>query len=70
MCKNGRIWRWVDHTVGHSTLKVPSIKFNNNYYYIYYNNYDSELFRRNLGKKMASIIFYKNDKSFFDLQYL
>ena len=20
MCKNGRIWRWVDHTVGHSTL--------------------------------------------------
>ena len=22
MCKNGRIWRWVDHTVGHSTLSV------------------------------------------------
>ena len=22
MCKNGRIWRWVDHTVGHSTLIV------------------------------------------------
>ena len=22
MCKNGRIWRWVDHTVGHSTLKI------------------------------------------------
>ena len=21
MCKNGRIWRWVDHTVGHSTLR-------------------------------------------------
>ena len=20
MCKNGRIWRWVDHTVEHSTL--------------------------------------------------
>ena len=20
MCKNGRIWRWVDHTVWHSTL--------------------------------------------------
>ena len=20
MCKNGHIWRWVDHTVGHSTL--------------------------------------------------
>ena len=20
MCKNGRIWRWVDHTVGYSTL--------------------------------------------------
>ena len=49
-------------------LKVPSI--NNNYYYIYYNNYDSELFSINFGQKMASIIFYKNDKSFFDLQYL
>ena len=22
MCKNGRIWRWVDHTVGHSTLTL------------------------------------------------
>ena len=22
MCKNGRIWRWVDYTVGHSTLKL------------------------------------------------
>ena len=22
MCKNWRIWRWVDHTVGHSTLKM------------------------------------------------
>ena len=22
MCKNGRIWRWVDHTVGHSTLII------------------------------------------------
>ena len=25
MCKNGRIWRWVDHTVGHSTLKVTKL---------------------------------------------
>ena len=22
MCKNGRIWRWVDHKVGHSTLSL------------------------------------------------
>ena len=29
MCKNGRIWRWVDHTVGHSTLnRSPSNKTN------------------------------------------
>ena len=26
MCKNGRIWRWVDHTVGHSTLIIPLYK--------------------------------------------
>ena len=27
MCKNGRIWRWVDHTVGHSTLNSDYRKF-------------------------------------------
>ena len=27
MCKNGRIWRWVDHTVGHSTLIIISSDF-------------------------------------------
>ena len=26
MCKNGRIWRWVDHTVGHSTLNKKIIR--------------------------------------------
>ena len=26
MCKNGRIWRWVDHTVGHSTLNIAISK--------------------------------------------
>ena len=30
MCKNRRIWRWVDHTVGHSTLSgffIPFISY-------------------------------------------
>ena len=27
MCKNGRIWRWVDHKVGHSTLTKLKMAF-------------------------------------------